>query len=71
MTTGTKLILLGMAVVVVLGVVLQSMIAGYLEKQMGSQSQLLSPDEAAKLALKKAVKDQKKFEAKNATSPAK
>ena len=68
MTTNTKLILLGMAVVVVLGIVLQSMIAGYLDKQMGTESQLLSPDEAAKKALKTAVKNQKKFEAKNQTA---
>jgi len=65
MSTNTKLTLLGLAVVVILGIVLQTMVAGYLNQQMGNESQLLSPDEAAKLAKKDAVKTQKKFEAAN------
>jgi len=65
MSTSTKLTLLGLAVVVILGIVLQTMVAGYLDKQMGNESQLLSPDEAAKQAKKDALKTQKKFEAKN------
>ncbi|MBS1989386.1 MAG: hypothetical protein JSS86_12385 [Cyanobacteria bacterium SZAS LIN-2] len=63
MSTNTKLTLLGLAVVVVLGFVLQTMVTGYLDKQMGAESQLLSPDEAAKQAKKEALKTQKKFEA--------
>jgi len=52
-----------MAVVVVLGIVLQSMVASTLSKMMGSETQLLTPDEAAKVAKKDALKTQKKFEA--------
>jgi hypothetical protein len=64
MSGSTKLVLLGLAVCVILGIVLQTMVAANLEKQMGQGDALLSPDEKAKLARKDALKTQKKFEAK-------
>jgi hypothetical protein len=70
MSTNTKLILLGMAVVVVLGMLLQNMIASTLDKDMSVDSRPLTPDEAANKNLKDAVKNQKKFEQKNKIEPA-
>lgn len=64
MSTNTKLVLLGLAFCVVLGFILQSTVSANLNKQMGGESQLLSPDEAAKKAKKDALKNQKKFEQK-------
>ncbi len=64
MSTNTKITLFGLAVVVALGILLQTIVSSQLDKSMGSESQLLSPDEAAKVAKKDAVKAQKKFEAK-------
>jgi hypothetical protein len=71
MSNNTKIVLLGLAVVVGLGILLQTMVAANLNKQMGSESQLLSPDEAAKIAKKDAVKTQKKFEQKVGAEAAK
>ncbi|MBN8661915.1 MAG: hypothetical protein LCH63_00250 [Candidatus Melainabacteria bacterium] len=58
MSNNTKLILLGLGVCVVLGVVLQSIVANNLSKTM-SGSELLTPDQAAKKAQKEALKQQK------------
>jgi hypothetical protein len=65
MSTNTKIVLLGLAIVVGLGILLQTMVAANLQKSMGTDNTgLLSPDEKAKLVRKEAVKTQKKFEAK-------
>ncbi len=58
MSNNTKLILLGLAVCVVLGIVLQSMVANTLQSTF-SGSELLTPDQAAKKAQKDALKQQK------------
>ncbi|MBX9941626.1 MAG: hypothetical protein K2Y32_20345 [Candidatus Obscuribacterales bacterium] len=58
MSNNTKLILLGLGVCVVLGLVLQSIVANNLSKTM-SGSELLTPDQAAKKAQKEALKQQK------------
>ena len=58
MSNNTKLILLGLAVCVILGIILQSVVASSLQKSM-SGSELLTPDQAAKKAQKEALKAQK------------
>ncbi len=65
MTNNTKLILLGLAVCVVLGIVLQQTIFSSLQKDLGGTGELLTPDEMAKKAKTEAYKTQKKFEQKN------
>lgn len=58
MSNNTKLILLGLAVCVILGIVLQSMVANTLQSTF-SGGELLTPDQAAKKAQKDALKQQK------------
>ena len=58
MSNSTKLILLGLGICVVLGIVLQGIVANKLQSSM-SGSELLTPDQAAKKAQKDALKLQK------------
>lgn len=67
MSNNTKLILLGLVVCVVLGLVLQNVIATTLMQSMGgSKEELLTPDQAAKKKQIEAIKKQKEHEAKAA-----
>ncbi|MBK7746951.1 MAG: hypothetical protein IPP57_09825 [Candidatus Obscuribacter sp.] len=64
MSNSTKLILLGLAICVVLGIVLQSVIAGVMQQSMSGQ-ELLTPDQMAKKIQKDALKEQKERALKN------
>ncbi len=63
MSNNTKLILLGLAICVVLGIVLQNTIFNSLSSDLGGTGELLTPDEMAKKKKTEAIKNQKKFEA--------
>lgn len=62
MSNNTKLILLGLAICVVLGIVLQNTIFSSLQKDLGGTGELLTPDELIKKKKTEAIKNQKKFE---------
>jgi len=62
MSNNTKLILLGLAICVVLGIVLQNTIFNSLQKDLGGTGELLTPDERMKREKTEAIKNQKKFE---------
>lgn len=65
MSNNTKLILLGLVICVILGLILQNVIANSLMQAMGGgQQELLTPDQAAKKAQIEAIKKQKSHEAK-------
>ncbi len=62
MSNNTKLILLGLAICVILGIVLQNTIFNSLSRDLGGTGELLTPDEMAKKQKTEAIKNQKKFE---------
>ncbi|MBP6744180.1 hypothetical protein KA344_03060 [bacterium] len=62
MSNNTKFILIGLAVCVVLGVLLQNTIFNALKSDLGGNNELLPPDQMAKKAKTEAIKNQKKFE---------
>ena len=62
MSNNTKFILIGLAICVVLGVLLQNTIFSALKRDLGGTTELLAPDQMAKKAKTEAIKNQKKFE---------
>ena len=62
MSNNTKFILIGLAICVVLGVLLQNTIFNALKQDLGGTNELLPPDQMAKKAKAEALKKQKKFE---------
>jgi hypothetical protein len=62
MSNNTKFILIGLAVCVVLGVLLQNTIFNALKSDLGGTTELLPPDQMAKKVKTEAIKNQKKFE---------